>query len=538
MDSGFTVADALTVPAMKHASLVAGETGLQNVVRWVHILDIPDVVPWVSPGDLVLTSCYQFSVRAETVNGLVPRLADKRVAGMVLGLGAYLDDVPRQLIVDANRRGFPLVKISARIRFEDVTHQLISKLLYNPQQILQRADQAAAEMSVAVGSTTEIQSLCDAIAGILHKDVILAVPSSAPVRSQGVSEAALRELEAHFGRGATHQHAPGPSRVAGRRLMLRPLVAGERVIGQIGVISDTELTPLDLLNVSHLAGLISVKLAVQRERNRAIQSSRTEFLRQALMSSPSETVDLQARANLLGLREGEAYVVVAAHPSAGVDSAQRGLLRDALVDVAATLTAGSGPPFMLETEGATLMLVPLRGLPEGSGSVRDALQRALRGATLPVTIGISEEGRGLADAPSRLGQATRAADLAGKLHGQGSVRSFAEMRAYDLLDQVAATNPEVEFTIVPGLRELFDADEERGLDLVDTVRTYLRCGGNLERTAARLFLHRNSVRYRIERARGYLGTSLSDPGQWLQLEMALAIHSLRQPPRNNPRRRV
>jgi hypothetical protein len=315
-------------------------------------------------------------------------------------------------------------------------------------------------------------------------------------------------------------------------------VAGERVIGQIGVISDTELTALDLLNVSHLAGLISVKLAVQRERNRAIQSSRTEFLRQALLSSPSETVDLQARANLLGLREGEAYVVIAAHPAAGVDNGQRGLLRDALVDVAATLSAGSGPPFMLETEGATLMLLPLRGLPEGSGSVRDALQRAVRGGTLPVTIGISEEGHGLADAPSRLGQATRAADLAGKLHGQGSVRSFAEMRAYDLLDQVAATNPEVEFTIVPGLRGLFDADEERGLDLVDTVRTYLRCGGNLERTAARLFLHRNSVRYRIERARGYLGTSLSDPGQWLQLEMALAIHSLRHPPRNIPRRRA
>jgi len=56
VESGLTVADALTVPAMKHAALLAGETGLQNPVRWVHILDIPDVVPWVSPGDLVLTS--------------------------------------------------------------------------------------------------------------------------------------------------------------------------------------------------------------------------------------------------------------------------------------------------------------------------------------------------------------------------------------------------------------------------------------------------------------------------------------------------
>jgi DNA-binding PucR family transcriptional regulator len=228
---------------------------------------------------------------------------------------------------------------------------------------------------------------------------------------------------------------------------------------------------------------------------------------------------------------------VAAQLFTGVDGGQRGQLREALADAAAALAGGAGPPFMLETEGATLILVPLRGLPEGSTSVRHALQHAIRAAALPVTIGISDEARGLAEAPSRLGQATRAADLAGKLYGHGAVRSFAEMRAFDLLDQVAATHPDVEFTIVPGLRSLLDADQERGLDLVATVRTYLRCGGNLERTAARLFLHRNSVRYRIERARGHLGSALSDPGQWLQLEMALAIHGLRHAPSPEPKRR-
>src|SRR5438046_890486 len=81
--------------------------------------------------------------------------------------------VPRQIVADANRRGFPLIQISSSIRFEDLTHQLISKLLYNPQQILQRADQAAAELTVAVGSASELQTLCDTIAAILHKDVVL-----------------------------------------------------------------------------------------------------------------------------------------------------------------------------------------------------------------------------------------------------------------------------------------------------------------------------------------------------------------------------
>lgn len=538
MESGLTVADALTVPAMKHATLLAGETGLQNVVRWVHILDIPDVVPWVSPGDLVLTSCYQFSVSPDTVNDLVPRLADKHVAGMILGVGAYLNEVPRQLVVDANRRGFPLVKISSKIRFEDLTHQLISKLLYNPQQILQRADQAAAELTVAVGSASELQTLCDTIATILRKDVLLCVPGRPTVRTSGVSAAAVQELEAFQARlpVGRRPNPAAPPRLDGRRLMLRPLVAGERVVGQIGVLSDQDFTPLDLLNVSHLAGLISVKLAVQRERQRSVQLSRTDFLRQVLLSGPGDVTDLQARGNLMGLRDGEPYVVVAASLPIPVDAARLTQARETIVDAASSFLGDLGSVFTLETESTVVLLVPLRAAAGGDADLREALQRALRTGNLGMSVGLSDVSRTLAEAPSRLGQATRAADLAGKLYGPGAARSFAELRAFDLLDGLAASHPEVEFTIVPGLRGLFEADQEHGLNLVETVRTYLRCGGNLERAATRLFLHRNSVRYRIDRARSYLGAHLSDPGEWLQLEMALAIHSLREPRRAAPKR--
>lgn len=540
VDTGFTVADALTVPAMKHASLVAGETGLQNVVRWVHILDIPDVVPWVSHGDLVLTSCYQFSVRPETVNGLVPRLADKRVSGMVLGLGAYLHEVPRQLVADANRCGFPLVKISSRIRFEDLTHQLISKLLYNPQQILQRADQAAAELTLAVGSSVEMQALCSSLASTLHKEVVLAFPVGAAVRSPGVPGEVFTELSAVLGRRSNGHSpttsAPTPSSVCGWRLLLRPLTAGERVIGQIAVLSESDFTPLDLLTVSHVAGLISVKLAVQRERQRAAQSSRTEFLRQLLLCAPGDAVDLRARANLLGLRDGDPYMVLAVHASADLAKEDRSTAQDVVVQAVSQFMGQAIPPFVLEAENGSVMLVPLRLVDGGVPELRRAIEDAIRRGSLQVTVGMSDEAQGLSEAPSRLGQATRVAELAARLYGHGAVRGYSVMRAFDLLDQLAATQPGVEFAIVPGLSELLEADKEHGLNLVETVQTYLRCGGNLERTATRLFLHRNSVRYRIERARGHLGDYLSDPSQWLQLEMALAIRSLREPRRPSTKR--
>ena len=219
--------------------------------------------------------------------------------------------------------------------------------------------------------------------------------------------------------------------------------------------------------------------------------------------------------------------MVAGRPAAPGDLPETAAARESIVDALTGVVNDPLSFFVLETEGATVLLIPLRSVAGGLSDVRDALQRAMRNGNL--TVGISEPGRKLAEAPSKLGQATRAADLAARLYGPGAVRCFADLRAFDLLDELAASHPDVEFMIVPGLRALLENDQKHGLNLVETVRTYLRCGGSLERTASKLFLHRNSVRYRIERARGFLGASLADPGQWLQLEMALAIHNLREP---------
>ena len=63
-----------------------------------------------------------------------------------------------------------------------------------------------------------------------------------------------------------------------------------------------------------------------------------------------------------------------------------------------------------------------------------------------------------------------------------------------------------------------------GGEVLETVRTVLGNGGNLEATARALFVHTNTVRYRLKRAAEITGYSATDPrGAWtLQLALALA----------------
>jgi DNA-binding PucR family transcriptional regulator len=52
-------------------------------------------------------------------------------------------------------------------------------------------------------------------------------------------------------------------------------------------------------------------------------------------------------------------------------------------------------------------------------------------------------------------------------------------------------------------------DEQYETDLVQTLETFLECDGNVANTAQRLFTHRHTIRYRLERVRDLCGLDVS-----------------------------
>jgi DNA-binding PucR family transcriptional regulator len=88
------------------------------------------------------------------------------------------------------------------------------------------------------------------------------------------------------------------------------------------------------------------------------------------------------------------------------------------------------------------------------------------------------------------------------------------VRPQDVLERAAAAAARDE-AVVDACRRLVlairRADAERGCDLEKTLRTYYACGSSITSTADALFLHRNSVRYRLDRIRSLLGFDFDHP---------------------------
>jgi sugar diacid utilization regulator len=105
-----------------------------------------------------------------------------------------------------------------------------------------------------------------------------------------------------------------------------------------------------------------------------------------------------------------------------------------------------------------------------------------------------------------------------------SPRSLRPHTAAALLEQVrrvVAADPQGSHLCGLLLLPLAREDAERGHNLVATLRAYYECGMRVDLSADRLFLHRNSVRYRLDRIRSLLRMNIDDAQVIAALVLAL-----------------
>jgi DNA-binding PucR family transcriptional regulator len=74
---------------------------------------------------------------------------------------------------------------------------------------------------------------------------------------------------------------------------------------------------------------------------------------------------------------------------------------------------------------------------------------------------------------------------------------------------------------------MIEYDRAHRASFVTTLRTYLDAGLNLTRTARALFVHPNTIEYRLRRIRELSGRDPRNPGDLLILSLAIKFDELR-----------
>jgi sugar diacid utilization regulator len=271
-----------------------------------------------------------------------------------------------------------------------------------------------------------------------------------------------------------------------------------------------------------LLRMVLTLLASEVERLRAperqSQAAQETFLRALLTRAVTDRGDIVARASELGLdlTEGGAVIVVRAHHFAPTEMDWRGRVLS-IADRAARTTSPGAVAAVLEAPaaeaGVVIVLMPL----SAGGEVRRTaavmareLGAALHGFTFAV--GHSRPATDPVDLFRAGQEAVLAANVAEARPAGGDDEEAASLLAFEdtgayrlLLPAMSEDAEELRRFYGETIEPLVAYDEQYETDLVTTLETFLDCDGNVANTAARLFTHRHTVRYRLERVRELSG---------------------------------
>lgn len=137
-------------------------------------------------------------------------------------------------------------------------------------------------------------------------------------------------------------------------------------------------------------------------------------------------------------------------------------------------------------------------------------------------IGVSSAFSRIEDFAPRYEQACRALELDRLLKRENRVCRHLSYAFYDLLS--SAGEPEkLRAFCHPALRLLEKYDTENGTELYRTLETFLACGCNIKLAAEKLFIHRNSLTYRLRRISELTGVDPEESATRFLLEMSFKI---------------
>jgi DNA-binding PucR family transcriptional regulator len=339
-----------------------------------------------------------------------------------------------------------------------------------------------------------------------------------------VVRAAAKALDASLAVAARSQSEERALLAKGEGIEGLPLRLADTVVGTLHMRTRSE-PPASMLRL--ITTMIASEVERVRAPERASESAAGDFLRALLSRELVDREQLLAAARELSLDvgEGASMIVARARPQSPTEEGWRGRVR-AIAERGARAVSSHSIAALSERDGISaaevILLVPGGEEQIGARSaeaVSRELQAGLGGFTF--ALGRSRIAADPADLPRAAAEALLAANVAEGGQGEQPL-AFEETGAYRLLLSTMSENPgELHRFYAETVEPLVAYDDQYETDLLQTLETFLELDGNVARTAQRLFTHRHTIYYRLERVRELTGLDVSSTDGREKLSLGL-----------------
>ena len=466
--------DLKSLPSLGRLRYLTGTRGLENPIRWIYTPEDDDFTDWVHGGELLIVSGAASHRPAFNLSRVLREAVRLNLAGAILLFGEhYIEEIPRSIIDAAARKDFPLMTIPWDTPLVDIEESIARAIVLSdhaPQQ----------------------ENLLElALAGRVRAPQVLCAFSFLPENAGGRAVEQLTQ---------------------------------ETAQALAAALSARALPFLSCSSLNQIYLLFAAADGMEKKAAGARQAASTAEVSAAGMTENAGAARQSAGASAAGMARqaaGDAAEKAGAaqHAAAPAQRAVSASPSGARRQAAEASAPGDAPSARAEVSAsaevkaaAEAVLAELYSL----AHARIAREECCAGATLAPALG---------DIIILYHEARTALDIARGQHLYTAPYVYEHGGLAELIVGSSMTEHFRSFASTL-LAPLLAQDARSHGRLMETLAAFVAANGNALHAAERLYIHRNTLKYRLRQIEKALGGSLDDPDLRLKLQLALYIRRL------------
>lgn len=536
-----TLVDLLELPRFSDLQLITDPNFAKLQVDSIEISETPDISFYIPENTFLLTTAMIYQADQSKIFELIDSLQEKKATGLGIKIGRYIDKIDEQVIEYANKVKFPIVQIPLSIPLGSLLHQMLNFLWDKKTEQLNYALDIQQRFSHMLVNDVSIARFISDFGRLIKTPVILVDPYGRIYAASKHFSKTSKPAEYYIDQLTLSD----PDFVAQKNdstlitdldnktfLVSYFSVEPNHYFPHYLVILNPEKIPYPVSNFAlEQAALV---LSFMLYKNQKVQESfdvlKTDFLsrmieiQQAPNQAPRDWLDL---GTTYGLVKARHYRVVYAackmkskHHSKikyqeEVSQLSFNWLSDKLAHHIKDVTLFK----VKDTEHfAILIQHKQERLEDILAMVADDLSDRL---DIRIQFGLGNIYDSIDDIAKSFIESKTAFEEMQHLSTSSLIYQYHSKGMRSLFEKMGPSD--ITYFCEITLKDLAYPKEEALIELRKTLKYYLDFHCEIARTAKALFVHRNTIKYRIEQCNKLIGKNINDSGVSLDLRLALEL---------------
>lgn len=525
-EDSLSVEETLNLPTLEGYKILAGAAGLNKRCKHMTILETPSGINWLEGGEFLVTAGYAFLHNDEFKKNMMIDANKKGVAAIAIKENRYFGEISSELIEQANKYEIPLILIPYGVVYTRTISSFYNMLFYRKNEYILKLNDIYEKLLDLSFENKDIDGIVYSLSNLSNANVFLFDKQLNIISSNIINEDSYNKLSEFepFNKGGTHilkdiRRYLVNYEINGSFISIYPIVRDENKIAYLYIVNDAELDKLTQISIEYGISIISMKL----ERDSATRFAQTRFNKTLveIMLNNKELPDefYQNVERDLGW-DHEGYVVGLCIRIHSMKDQNFEESKHDIYNILDSLIPNSN---YLSTDKKSDVFVFIKIDSEDYlENIINNLHNYLKDyeERFKISLGVANPYSGIKNIEKLYNEAY----LAVLFSNQDTI-------FFNTLDTIKLLYPlkedkEIQNYYGRTIKKLERYDEEHGTNLVETLEIYLKYNFKKTIVSNKLFIHVETLRYRLNRIEEITGYSLDNSEGLFALQMGIKLKRL------------